>query len=134
MDMPVPYCPSLEGHKQIFRGDYRKLDFLCDESMTTVFCSHGLEDWLTPEQIIIVNEWKRVLECGGNLVIVCPVEKVYRKHCDETGQCYNQNHRCNSSLEQFKRDVLPHTGSWEILYENPLVDVYSWNIALRKLR
>ena len=134
MDMPVPYCPSLEGHKQILRGDYRNLDFIGDDAMTTVFASHALEDWVREEQIVIVNEWKRVLECGGNLIIVCPDEQVYAECCRKNNQIYNQNHKISQySLEYFKKEILPYTGRWETLLETPLVDEYSWNWVGKKL-
>src|ERR1044072_9835393 len=134
LDMPQPYCPPLEGMNQILRGDYRKLEFICDEAATTVWSSHCIEDWHIPEQIIIVHEWKRILRCFGNLIIIAPDEKVYAEHCRKSGQCHNDNHKLvDYSLELFKREVLPHTGRWEILYENPLVDTYSWNLVLQKL-
>jgi len=134
LDMPQPYCPSLEGHPQILRGDYRDMPFICEDVATTVWASHILEDWSIAEQIVIVNEWKRILKCFGNLIILCPNETTYAQVCRDTGQPHNDNHKLSDySLEMFKREVLPHTGSWEILYENPLVDTYSWNIVLKKL-
>jgi len=134
MDMPIPYCPSLEGHQQTFKGDYRNLDFLCDEVVSALWNSHVVEDWIVSDQIALIKEFRRVLKSGGNLIIICPDEAVYRGICDRTGQCHNDNHKIsNYSLELFRREVLPHTGSWEVLLEIPLIDEYSWNLILRKI-
>lgn len=134
LDMPQPYCPSLEGHEQILRGSYTKLDFICDQAATTVWSSHCIEDWTIEEQIVLINEWKRILRCGGNLILIAPDEKIYADVCHRTGQVHNDNHKiADYSLDKFKSEVLPRTGRWEVLYENPLVDEYSWNLVLKKL-
>lgn len=134
LDMPNPYCPSLEGHRQILRGSYAAMPYICEDAFDTLWSSHCIEDWTIPEQIILVNEWKRILRCEGNLIIIAPDEKVYAEHCRNSGQPHNDNHKISDySLQKFKDEVLPHTGAWDILYETPLVDVYSWNIVLKKL-
>lgn len=134
LDMPQPYCPSLEGHPQILQGDYRSMPFICDNSVTALWNSHCIEDWLVPDQINLMKEFRRVLRPGGNLILIAPDEQVYRNVCKTTGQNYNENHKLEFySLSYFKEHVLPHTGSWEVLYEIPLVDEYSWNCVLRKI-
>ncbi len=35
LDMPKGYCPSIEGHRQILRGDARDLSFICDGRPST---------------------------------------------------------------------------------------------------
>lgn len=133
MDMPVGYCPSLEGHKQFFKGDCRDLSFLCDGVIGTLFSSHLLEDFYFGDMEKIIAEFRRVLKVGGTLITVCPDQQVYAAHCARTGQPYNENHRePQMSLSTFT-EVVNRTGEWETLLEIPLVNTYSFILVLKKL-
>lgn len=134
MDRHKPYCPSLEGHRQILRGDARDLSFICDNALDFVYSSHLLEDFLWVQLPAILQEWRRVLRVGGRLVICCPDEKVYREHCAQTNQPYNHNHKnFDFCLAQFKRRVLANSGGdWDIEMEKPLVNTYSWYLVAVK--
>jgi SAM-dependent methyltransferase len=132
-DMPQPYT-KVGDDKQILRGDCRHLDFLCDESLDFVYQSHVIEDWTWEDIVPIINEWRRVLRIGGVLINCCPDEPVYSAHCRQTGQSYNENHKnADFTLENFKRKVFSPTGPWDIVYENPLINVYSWHLVMRKV-
>lgn len=134
MDMAVGYCPSLEGHQQVFKGDATKLDFLCDETMDYIYHSHLIEDFTWDEIPAIMNEWRRVLRFGGHMVINCPDEPIYRAHCEKTGQPYNEAHKnADFSLATFKERIVPQTGPWEVVYENPLHGAYCWLLCLKKI-
>lgn len=133
MDMPVGYCPSLEGHRQFFKGDCRDLSFLCDGVIGTVFSSHLLEDFYFSDMEKILVEFRRVLRIGGSLITVCPDQQVYAAHCARTGQTYNKAHKESSmSLSTFS-EVVKRTGSWETLMEIPIINTYSFVSVLKKI-
>ena len=128
--MPRPY--SDVGQKPVqLGGDAGRLVWFADDVLDFVFSSHLLEDFVDVKAA--VAEWLRVLKPGGRLIIFCPDEQVYRKHCAATGQPYNEHHvHADFSLAFVKRELaatgIPHT----ILHENPLIDVYSWEIVVEK--
>lgn len=133
MDMEHPYCPSLEGHKQFFKGDCRNLSFLCDEVMDWLFSSHLLEDFSYIDLIGIIHEWRRVLKRGGLLIINCPDQQKFLAHCAATGQGVNlAHHEQDFSLENFKSKIVCQT-PWEIVFEEPSFGPYSWLLVLKKL-
>lgn len=133
LDQYTPYT-NVGGDKQILRGDCRDLSGFCDDSLSWVYQSHVLEDWTWDEIPAIVREWRRVIKPGGLWVNCCPDEPIYSKHCRETSQPYNLAHKNNDfTLATFKERILSQTGPWEIVYENPLVNTYSWMLVCRKV-
>ena len=132
-DMPVGYCPSLEGHKQILQGDCRNLSFICDGAIDCLWSSHLIEDFTFAEQEVILREWRRVLKVGGTLITVAPDQQVYAAHCAKTGQPYNEAHRENSMGLSTFNEVVHRVGAWETLHQNPLIDTYSFHSVLKKI-
>ena len=133
LDMPIGYCPSLEGHPQILRGDAKNLNFICDNAFTTVWNSHIIEDHNFETQRAAILEWKRILKPGGHLITIAPDEAIYSAHCKATGQPYNLAHvEPTMGLAAFNHHVIAHTGPWEAIHENPLIDTYSFHSVLRK--
>lgn len=133
MDMPVGYCPSLEGHKQLFKGDARNLSFLCDESIGTVYSSHLCEDMERHELVAMLKEWKRALRTGGTLITVCPDQQVYLRACRLNGSLPNQAHRQHEFSLSVFNEILKETGSWETIMEIPLVNHYSFISVVKKI-
>jgi ubiquinone/menaquinone biosynthesis C-methylase UbiE len=112
-------------------GDATDLHWFRDGVLDYVYSSHLLEDFSDTEKVL--REWLRVLKAGGNLVIFCPDEQIYRAHCRETGQIYNENHKhADFSLQKVKA-VLLRIGVVKIIHENTLVDIYSWELVAQKL-
>lgn len=133
MDLPVGYCPSFDGHRQILRGDAKRLDFICDNAFDTVWNSHLIEDHPYHIQVEAIKEWRRVLRPGGHLITVAPDERVFSNHCRTTGQPYNEAHvEPDMGLESFKSRVISHTGEWIVVHECPLIDTYSFHLVLKK--
>ena len=132
-DLPVPYCPSLEGHRQHLRGDAAKLDFICDDALDYVYSSHLIEDYYCDELINVINEWRRVLVPGGALVLNSVDQEKFLAHCARTGQGINENHKeATFSHALFTKYVVPRTGKWQVIFELPFVEPYSWYLVLRK--
>ena len=130
MDMPNQYGSVGEFPAQL-RGDASKLVWFRDETLDYVFSSHLLEDFQDTEGAL--REWVRVLKPGGRLIIYCPDEQCYRAHCQRTGQPYNIHHvHAHFSLAHVK-SLLDRLGSTRVLYENPAIDVYSWDLVVEKL-
>jgi predicted SAM-dependent methyltransferase len=130
MDMPTPYANTGEYSVQL-GGQAEDLYWFRDSVLDYVYSSHLLEDYVDTE--VILREWLRVLRLGGRLIVFCPDEQVYRKHCALTGQPYNTKHiHADFSLEKVKRH-LERIGRTRTIYENALVDVYSWDLVCEKI-
>jgi predicted SAM-dependent methyltransferase len=130
IDLPEPYSRAGVLPVQL-GGDASKLHWFRDGVLDYVYSSHLLEDFVDTKAILA--EWLRVLRPGGRLIIFCPDEKAYRVHCARTDQPYNQHHKlADFSLARVKA-TLHDIGGTAIIHENPLVDVYSWEIVAEKL-
>ncbi len=131
VDMPQPYS-GVGSHPVQLGGDATKLIWFRDGALDFVFSSHLLEDVVVVGPVLA--EWLRVLKVGGRLIIFCPDEQVYRRHCAATGQPYNTHHvHADFSLAFVKRELAALETPHRILHENPLIDVYSWEIVVEKL-
>lgn len=129
IDLATPYSHTAGQPVQI-GGDCRNLEWFRDEVLDFVYSSHLLEDFEDTEAILI--EWLRVLRPGGHLVIFCPDEQAYRKYCQKTGHYYNTNHiHADFSLKKVKM-ILAALGQNDFVHELPLVDIYSWDLVIRK--
>jgi predicted SAM-dependent methyltransferase len=129
VDFPTPYATT-KGQPVQLGGDCRHLEWFRDGSLDYVYSSHLLEDFEDTEAVL--KEWLRVLKPGGLLIIFCPDEQVYRRHCSETGQYYNQCHKhADFSLKKVK-EMLARLGQADVIHETPLVNTYSWEIVLKK--
>jgi SAM-dependent methyltransferase len=132
-DMPVGYCPSFEGHKQILQGDCKNLSYFCSEVFDYIYSAHLLEDFTYQELIPILQEWRRVLKTGGVLVTNCPNQQKFLNHCAATGQPLNLAHKEQDfSLETFKREVYK-VGNWEEVFVEPNAGAYSFYLVLKKI-
>lgn len=130
MDMPSPY--SHVGHAPVqLGGDATKLIWFRDNILDFIYSSHLLEDF--PDTDGVLREWMRCLKPGGRLVVFCPDEQAYRKHCAARGESSNPHHSHEHfSLAQVKK-VLHRIGPYRVLHEIPLVDIYSWDLVAEKL-
>lgn len=134
MDMPVGYCPPVGSDKQILKGSATDLSFLCDGVLSWIGSCHLLEDWVYPDLVNIITEWRRVLAPNGYWVTNCPNQQAFLAHCAKTGQGINEAHKCaDFSLETFKSEVVNKTGPWEIVFEKPNHGPYSFLLVCRKI-
>jgi hypothetical protein len=132
-DQVQPYT-RVGDVKQILRGDCRSVPFVCDECLDHVAQNHVAEDFSYDELVGIIAEWRRILKIGGFLIMNCPDQKVFKDYIALHGQGDNLAHvEQDFSLSTFKEHVLSKTGPWEIVYENPLRDGYSWHLVARKI-
>ncbi|MFO0959085.1 MAG: methyltransferase domain-containing protein [Isosphaeraceae bacterium] len=129
VDLPQPYSHVGSLPVQL-GGAAENLYWFRDGVLDFVFSSHLLEDYGDTESVL--REWLRVLKPGGKLILFCPDEQIYRRHCDATGQPYNVHHvHANFSLA-FVLPILNRLGPVAIIHQNPLVDVYSWELVAAK--
>ena len=135
IDMEVPYL-TYNQHPQNLKGDGRNLYWFRNEVLDYVYSSHLLEDFPEQETPFIILEWLRVLKPGGYLVIYCPDEPNYREYCKKTGQKFNEWHKVSNFGLKFLVGVLEthFKGKYEIVHEIELVDEYSFDLVVRKLR
>lgn len=130
VDSPRPYADTGGAPVQL-GGDATKLHWFRDGVLDYVYSSHLLEDF--PDTEGVLREWLRVLKPGGNLIIFCPDEPVYREHCRRTGQMYNEHHKhADFSLRTVKA-TLQKIGGVKFIHENALVDIYSWELVAQKI-
>ena len=129
MDMPQPYT-NVGSYPVQLGGDAHNLHWFRDDSLDFIYSSHLLEDYEDTESVL--KEWLRVLKPGGRLIIFCPDEQVYREYCKKTGHPYNPHHKQEFFSLNFVKDVLRNLGQTKILYENPLIDIYSWEVVCEK--
>ena len=129
VDFPAPYSKT-KGEIVQLGGDCCNLEWFRDETLDFVYSSHLLEDFEDTESIL--KEWLRVLKPKGLLIIFCPDEQVYRRHCINTGQTYNYCHKhADFSLQKVKT-ILKKLGQTNIIHEIPLIDKYSWDLVIQK--
>jgi predicted SAM-dependent methyltransferase len=129
VDLPQPYASYTTAPVQL-GGDAGNLYWFKDDTLDFVYSSHVLEDF--PDTAEILREWLRVLKPGGRLVIFCPDEQRFRTHCAKTGQPYNTHHQHAHFSLEFVKGLLAAIGGTRVVYENPNVDIYSWDLVVEK--
>ena len=129
-DMPVPYT-SVGKDPQHVGGDCFKLDAVFKPgSLDYIYSSHLVEDFIWDDVATLIAHWRDMIKRGGMIIIYCPDEQVYRKHCEETGQPYNEAHKnADFSLAAFKERIVS-LDRWDIIHEGNYPDEYSWEIVL----
>ena len=131
VDMPQPYSDVGKLPVQL-GGDATRLVWFADGTLDFIFTSHLLEDFVDVGAAL--REWLRVLKPGGRLIIFCPDEQVYRRHCAAHGLKRNPHHvHADFSLAFVKRALDQLAVPYRVLHECPLVDDYSWDLVIEKL-
>ncbi len=131
VDMPRPYTSVGDRPIQL-KGDATMLQWFRDEALDYIFSSHLLEDFVNTQEIL--TEWLRVLKLGGHLSLFLPVEMVYRDHCKKTGQTYNLAHKVPEMSLDYIRGVYENIGVTEEVHSNALIDEYSFEIVVKKIK
>ena len=127
-DREVPYTNVPSGMVDVV-GDARDMTMYADGEFDTVVSSHLLEDFADTERVL--DEWLRILKPDGHLVLYLPNERRYRKHCDETGQEYNNAHTIEDmSLEYMLR--LFETKPVSVVHTIDKHGSYSFFVVVRK--
>ncbi len=129
IDLPSPYTNVGSLPVQL-GGSATDLRWFNDGVLDYIYSSHLLEDFDDTKSVLI--EWLRVLKPGGHLVIFCPDEQLFRQHCSQTGQSYNPNHKHAHFSLDFVKDLLAEIGQTDVVYEAFPVDIYSYDLVVRK--
>ena len=128
-DLERPYANEGDAPQNL-AGDARDLSIFSDNVFDFVFSSHLLEDFEDTDAV--VWEWARVLKPGGNLVVYCPDEPRYRKHCTLTGQTYNEAHKLPYFGIDHVRRAISKVRDLYVVHSIDNVDDYSFEIVARK--
>lgn len=129
VDLPQPYTRMGDQPVQL-GGDARDLHWFRDGVLDYLFSSHVLEDFVDIDAVL--REWLRVLRPGGRLVLFCPDEQRFREHCRVSGQPYNDYHQHAHFSLALVKAALHRLGQTRFIHENPLVDIYSWELVCEK--
>jgi hypothetical protein len=122
-----------KGRTPSIIADARNLKIIIDKSYNYVYSSHLLEDLIDEEIIPTLNEWFRVLKDEGYLIIYCPIQKIYKRHCEITNQILNRDHKVEYfSLRYLENKLKNCNYKYDIIYEIPIVNNYSFLIVLQK--
>jgi len=132
VDLPKPYM-NVGGAPLNLGGDAMNLYWFTNNCLDYVFSSHLLEDFDPKKTRDVLYEWLRVLKPGGHLILYLPDEQKYRKHCKETGQPYNQNHKVENFSLRYVKSLLRDISGIEIVHENPLCEKYSFEMVIKKV-
>ena len=131
VDMPTPYAVMGVAPLNL-GGDARSLYWFKDDVLDYVFSSHLLEDFPENEIQPILAEWLRVIRPNGCIILYCPDEQKFRKHCTDTGQPYNAHHNIANFSLNFIKNILKSFPDVKIIHENPACEVYSFEVVIRK--
>lgn len=132
MDLPRPYADYLGDTFPVqLGGDVTDLRWFRDGVLDYVYSSHVLEDFQDVDAVL--REWLRILRPGGRLIIYCPDEQRYRRHCAATGQPYNTHHVHADFSLAFVQRCLARLGQSRELHSAPHVEIYSWEIVVEKI-
>lgn len=114
-------------------SDARNIKQISDEECDYVYSSHMLEDLNDEDIIPCLNEWFRILKDNGYMMIYCPVQNVYKRHCEITNQPYNKDHKVEYfSLRYLKNKLKQINYKYEIIKEIPIMNNYSFLLIIRK--
>lgn len=130
VDLPKPYT-NVGDNPENLSGDASDLYWFADNTMDYLYSSHLLEDFIDTEKVL--REWLRVIKKGGRIIIYCPDEQVYRKHCRDTGQPYNENHKLENFGLKYLKEVFTKIGQTKVIHETALIDEYSFEIVVEKI-
>jgi len=130
VDMATPYANVGEQGVQLGGGGDH-LYWFSDGVLDYVYSSHLLEDF--PNVEAVLREWIRVVKTGGRLILYCPDEQRFRKHCSATGQPTNPAHKHEEFSIQYVIDALAIIGQEKIIYRNDFADIYSWELVVEKV-
>lgn len=131
VDIPKPYT-AVGAAPLNLGGDARSLYWFKDGVLDYVFSSHLLEDFCENEIQPILAEWLRVIKPNGYVILYCPDEQKFRKHCRDTGQPYNNNHNIENFSLNFVKNILKNFPDVKIIHENPVCEEYSFEIVIWK--
>jgi predicted SAM-dependent methyltransferase len=129
MDLPKAYAKYLDNPQHL-HGDARNLHWFRDGCLDYVYSSHVLEDF--QDTAAVLNEWLRVLNVGGVLVLYLPDEQTYREHCREQGKPPSKHHSHDFFGLDFVKRILESRNDIEIVHENFPSGIYSFELVVRK--
>jgi predicted SAM-dependent methyltransferase len=130
VDLPRPYTDVGSEPVQL-GGDATRLHWFRDGVLDFVYSSHLLEDF--PDTEVVLRDWLRILKPGGRLIIFCPDEPAFRRHCARTGQPLNPHHKHDDFSLAYVKTILERLGGTRVLHELALVDDYSWDLVVEKV-
>jgi predicted SAM-dependent methyltransferase len=132
VDLPRPYANTGSQSVQL-GGDCRDLYWFGDGSLDYVYSSHVLEDFDEQETEAVLREWVRVLKVGGRIVLLLPDQPRYSRHCEATGQNYNEHHSINHFSLEYVKAVAARLGNLRVEAQFAELGPYSFGVVFEKI-
>lgn len=117
-----------------FQGNAISLPWFADNSLDYAFSSHCLEDFDTPEKLIAIREWTRVIRPGGFLALYLPDQVKYVDYCTRRNEYCNADHKDPTfNIETLRQLVKEAVGSQlEEIYSIEQHADYSFYVIFKK--
>jgi predicted SAM-dependent methyltransferase len=129
IDLPTMY--TCVGESPInLRGDGTNLFWFQDEVLPFLFSSHLLEDFIDTQKVL--EEWCRVLEVGGRLVLLLPDQQKYVEYCESIGAGTNEHHCHHNFSASFVKERMPY--NMQLIYDSGIIYEYNFALAYVKTR
>ncbi len=134
LDLETP-TTIVGGSPQHLRGDARSLFWFNGAVLNYVYSSHLLEDFTRLELPPILKEWLRVIKPKGFLVLNCPNQILYLKHCLKNRATPNNAHKITEFGLTYLTGILQAHFQDQYFIEEAIEPVgdYSFYLVLRKL-
>lgn len=134
LDLPHPYT-NVGDYPCHICGDARNLYWFANNVLDYVYSSHLFEDFELNQMPLIIKEWLRVIKINGFLVLYLPDQQRYLESCRKLNQPPNGNHKIdNFSLSFMKKNILSGFDNINIFYENDILEDYSFEIVIQKIK
>lgn len=92
--------------RDVLYWDFRKRLPLSDGSVRHVHCEHFIEHLERHEALALLGEFRRVLEPGGTVRLVCPdAERYFRAYCADDAAFFKSLSRLGGASLPFERPI-----------------------------
>lgn len=128
-DLEKPYT-KIDPRKLTYRGDARIASQFIKEKFDVVYSSHLLEDFARNETIDVLNEWAKLLEIGGIIVLLLPDQKRYVEHCKMIDELPNEHHQIDDFSLEYALNCLYKIEGLFVVYSKELFDKNDYNFLI----
>lgn len=103
-----------------------------EKSFDFIFSSHLLEDYINAYKILEI--WANYVKLDGYLILVLPIEPLYKEFCDKTNEVPNQAHKFVwDSPQAFVDKMSVHLDRhFDVVELSEVIENYSFYVVLKR--